>query len=129
NDAIVHIAEDNRGNLWCGSGAGVFRVRKEDLNQMACGQGHQVRCYNYTKADGLPSLECSSGCQPAGCKTRDGKLWFPTVNGLAVVDPSKVPVNPLAPHVLVEEVLIEENAKGWVFEVQSSADSIKESSN
>src|SRR5439155_26043336 len=123
------ITEDAQGHMWFGSGSGIFQASKEELNRYAAGQSRSIHCLAYTKADGLPSLECSSGCQPAGCKTRDGKLWFPTVNGLAVVDPSQVPVNPLAPHVLVEEVLIEENAKGWVFEVQSSADSIKESSN
>jgi len=107
NDAIVHIAEDNQGNLWCGSGAGVFRVRKEELNHLACGQGHQVRCFSYTRADGLPSLECSSGCQPAGCKTRDGRLWFPTVNGLAVVDPESIPFNPYPPPIIIDHVAIE----------------------
>ncbi len=107
DDAIVYITEDNQGNLWCGSGAGVFRVRKEDFDHVACGQGHQVRCFAYTRADGLPSLECSSGCQPAGCKTRDGRLWFPTVNGLAVVDPESIPFNPLPPPIIIDHVAIE----------------------
>jgi ligand-binding sensor domain-containing protein len=107
NDAICYVTEDKRGNLWCSSGSGVFRVSKEELNRFARGQARSIRCFAYTKADGLPSLECSGGSQPAGCKTRDGRLWFPTVRGLAVVDPENVPINLTAPPVVIEEVVLE----------------------
>jgi len=123
DDAIVCITEDNRGNLWCGSGIGVFRVRKEDLRNPTRAQA--IRCFSYTRADGLPSLECSSGCQPAGCKTRDGRLWFPTVNGLAVVDPESVPFNPLPPPVVIDQVLIEGETQKAFFPVLSTAGAVK----
>ncbi len=117
DDAIVYIVEDNRRNLWCGSGKGVFRVSKDELNRKARGEGQSIHCFGYTRVDGLPSLECSGGCQPAGCKTRDGRLWFPTVNGLAVVDPDNIPVNPLPPRVIIDEVLIEGETQNSVFTV------------
>ena len=126
SDIIVHVAEDDRGNLWCGCGAGVFRVSKAVLNQVACGQSREVTCFSYTRADGLPSLECSSGCQPSGCRTRDGRLWFPTVNGLAVVDPDSIPFNPLAPPILIDHVAIEgeTHAAGNVRRVTAGADEL-----
>src|SRR5262249_24077895 len=77
DDGIFFMTEDNRGQFWFGSGGGVFRVAKADLEHYATGSG-KLRCFGYTKADGMPSSECSSGCQPPGCKTRDGRLWFPT---------------------------------------------------
>jgi signal transduction histidine kinase len=106
DDAICFMTEDNQGQFWFGSGGGVFRVAKAELTRYVAGSGEKLRCFAYTKADGLPSLECSSGCQPAGCKTRDGRLWFPTVNGLAMVDPESVPFNPLPPPVVIERVTI-----------------------
>jgi ligand-binding sensor domain-containing protein/signal transduction histidine kinase len=106
NNTICQIFDDRRGQLWLGSHGGVFRVRKEQLNRFADGLIPSVSCFVFTKADGLPSLECSGGFQPTGCQSRDGRLWFPTVNGLAVVDPARVSVNPLAPPVVIEEVTV-----------------------
>jgi len=59
----------------------------------------------YTTADGLASAECNGGAQPAGCRTRDGCLWFPTIRGVAVVDPQHLRKNAVPPPVRVEELL------------------------
>ena len=89
DNVICHIADDGRGNFWISSYHGIFRIRKDDLRRCADGELKTVNCFSYGKADGLCSLECSGGFQPAGCQTPDGKLWFPTSKGLAVVDPAK----------------------------------------
>jgi signal transduction histidine kinase len=46
--------------------------------------------------------ECNGGREQAGTRTRDGKLWFPTQDGLAVIDPEALPHNPLPPSVVIE---------------------------
>jgi hypothetical protein len=120
DNTICSIMEDNDGHLWFGSGSGVFQAEKQELNRFADGRQPRVRCFGYTKADGLPSLECSSGCQPAACKTSDGRLWFPTVNGLAVLDPKRVTINPLPPPVRVEQLVMEETARTNIFQVPSA---------
>ena len=56
---------------------------------------------------GLARWKCSGGFEPAGCQTPDGKLWFPTSRGLAVLDPNKVKINPIPPPVLIEAVLVD----------------------
>ncbi len=117
NDALGFIAEDGRGNLWCSSQGGVFRVSKADLNQFAEGKISWLQCLRFTKSDGLPSIECTGGCQPSGCKTRDGRLWFPTVRGLAVVDPERIKVNQLPPPVVIEQVAVEGGERSSVFEL------------
>src|SRR5207247_10808355 len=40
---------------------------------------------SYGKLDGMRSAECTGGVQPAGCRSKDGKLWFPTSQGLIMV--------------------------------------------
>jgi ligand-binding sensor domain-containing protein len=120
DDVILHIEEDRRGNLWFSSAAGVFRAGKDELNRFARGQSSTVHCLAYTKADGLPGLECTGGSQPSGCKSRDGRLWFPTVNGVAVVDPDKVPFNPLPPPVWIEKVISEGKKSSSVFQITNS---------
>ncbi len=107
DDVINHIVDDGRGFLWCTSFMGVFRVSKAELNDFADGKRSRVQCEAYGKSDGLPALECPGGFQPSGCKTRDGRLWFPTIKGLVVVNPADVPTNPVAPPVLIEEILVD----------------------
>jgi hypothetical protein len=119
NDSLGFIAEDGQGNLWCSSLGGVFRVSKAELNQFAEGKISWLQCLRFTKSDGLPSVECTGGCQPSGCKTRDGRLWFPTVRGLAVVDPRTITVNRLPPPVAIEQVVVE-GGRNSVFDAPSS---------
>jgi len=109
DDVINHIADDGQGWLWFSSFRGVFRAKKSELNQFADGTRPRIDCVVYGKSDGLPSLECQGGFQPAGCRTSDGRLWFPTIKGLASVDPSNADVHSLAPKVLIEEFQVDNN--------------------
>src|SRR5207245_4103044 len=45
--------------------------------------------------------------QPAGCKTRDGRLWFPTIGGVSMIDPENIRLNELPPPVTIEQVLVD----------------------
>ncbi len=110
DNVICHIADDGRGNFWISSYHGIFRIRKDDLRRCANGETKTVNCFSYGKADGLSTLECTGGFQPAGCQTPDGRLWFPTSKGLAVVDPTKVKINPAPPPVMIEEVMVDGRA-------------------
>jgi signal transduction histidine kinase len=58
--------------------------------------------------DGLPTLECSEGSQSAGCKTADGRLWFPTAKGLVAVNPANTQTNLLPPPVVIEAMRVDD---------------------
>ena len=64
-----------------------------------------VNCLAYGKGDGLPSLECSGGLQPAACKLADGRICFPTSKGLVVVNPDEAKINHLPPPVVIEDII------------------------
>jgi signal transduction histidine kinase len=53
------------------------------------------------------SSACTCAFQPAGCKTKDGRLLFPTLNGVAVVRPDTLDANLLAPPVLIGKVIVD----------------------
>jgi ligand-binding sensor domain-containing protein/signal transduction histidine kinase len=111
-DEIFEILEDDSGWLWMSCSRGVFRVRKNDLNASADGKHGRLGCIVYGKNDGLESIQCNSGAKPAGCKTRDGRLWFPTSKGLACVNPAAARVNALPPPVSIEEMLVDRRPVG-----------------
>lgn len=104
---INQIVDDGAGNLWLGSLRGILRASKADLHRCADGLVPKVRFLSYGKAEGLSSDLCSGGFQPGACRAADGRLWFPTAKGLAVVDPADVSANTAKPPVAIERVLID----------------------
>jgi len=107
NDNVYRILEDGDGNLWMSCNKGIFQVSKAALNAFAEGRAERVRSIAYGKVDGLKSPEMNGGSQPAGWKGRDGKLWFPSVKGVVMIDPANIGRNTLAPPVVIEEILVD----------------------
>ena len=107
SDNIGYLLEDDQGYLWLGSYAGLMRIFKKDLNDVAQGLTNSVYCRTFGEAEGLPVDECTFGSQPAACRTRDGRLWFPTIRGLVYVDPVGLQQNTNPPPVTIESVLID----------------------
>ncbi len=115
SNSIGYIIDDGMGSLWIGSNTGLMRVPKKALTDFANGAAHFIPCRSYGKRDGLPASECTVGSQPAACQTRDGTLWFPTIAGLASVNPSEFSLNTNPPPVIIESVFVEtqnQNANG-----------------
>jgi ligand-binding sensor domain-containing protein/signal transduction histidine kinase len=106
DDTISQILEDDADNLWLGSNRGIMRVAKRELLAIAQGRNALLEVFACGQGDGMLSLECLGGFCPAGLKTSDGKLWFPTAKGLVMVDPSqlKLTMNSTPPPVYIEEV-------------------------
>ncbi|MCX8157085.1 MAG: histidine kinase [Verrucomicrobiae bacterium] len=109
-NAVAYLVEDEQGYFWIGSSVGLMRIARRDLNEVAAGRLKVAPCRTYAKADGLPSRECTSGSQPAAWRGPDGRLWFPTTRGLAVVNPAQLLPNTHPPPVRVEKVLVDGQA-------------------
>jgi ligand-binding sensor domain-containing protein len=108
DDRVFHILEDDFGFLWMSSNRGVFRVRKSELNDLAGGRTAAITSTLFSEADGMRSRECNGGGSPGAWKTRDGRLWFPTVSGVAVVDPGKLSTPAVPPTVRIERMLVDD---------------------
>jgi serine phosphatase RsbU (regulator of sigma subunit)/streptogramin lyase len=107
DDLAYQILEDARGHLWMSCNRGIYRVKKSDLEDFAAGRLKGFVSQAYGTADGLSSNECNGRVQPAGSRTRDGRLWFPTMDGIVIIDPERLSSNTRPPPVLVEEVLVD----------------------
>ena len=105
---IHRILEDDDGRLWMSSNLGIFRVPKSELNDFVAGRVSRVTSVAYGEKDGMRSRECNGGAQPAGLRSRDGRLWFATIAGVAVVDPKQLHPNPMPPPVIVEELRVDQ---------------------
>jgi signal transduction histidine kinase/ligand-binding sensor domain-containing protein len=107
DNIISQILGDGAGNLWLGSHQGIFRVEKSQLNDVADGRRDQLVCLVFGRADGLLSLDCSGGYQPAAWRTSDNRLCFATAKGVVSVRSRDVTPNPLPPKIVIEKVLVE----------------------
>lgn len=107
NNVIGHIADDGQGNLWFNSQKGLFRVSKSDLHNCADGKIKAVRPLVYGKPEGLTTIAGTSGFTPSGFRSADGKLWFPTSQGIAAINPAPVNTNQVPPSVWIEEILVD----------------------
>ena len=105
DDLTFQILEDDKENLWMSCNKGIYRVSKKELNDFAEGLIRSVTYVPYGTADGMKSRECDGGVQPAGWKSHDGKLWFPTIQGVVVIDPNDMRINTRIPPVQIEELV------------------------
>src|SRR6266849_263389 len=103
DDSIFTIQEDDNGFFWISCNKGIFRVARQQLDAVAERLQPKVTSVAYGKADGMKSRECNGGTQPVAWKTADGKMWFATVKGVAMVDPSSMRIA-TAPPVMIEGV-------------------------
>jgi signal transduction histidine kinase/ligand-binding sensor domain-containing protein len=104
DNVVSRILEDDRGNFWMSCNRGIYRASRRELNDFADGKIKTVNCISYGVSDGMKVSECNGGGQPAGWKTEDGLLWFPTIKGVVAVDPRKF--NDQPPPLQIEQVLI-----------------------
>lgn len=109
DSGVFHISEDRHGYFWISCNRGIYRVSRQELNDFADSKISRVNSVAFGKRDGMLNIECNGGREPAGIVTRDGKFWFPTQDGIAVVDPEAVYLNPQAPPVLIETITLERN--------------------
>lgn len=110
DDVVYRILEDGRNNLWLSCRRGIFHISKKDLDDFARGAISSIAPVAYGTADGMMTRECSGGGDPAGWRGSDGKLWFPTIKGVAMIDPERIKTNSQPPPVVIEQVRIDDKS-------------------
>ena len=107
DNGVFQILEDDFGRVWMSCNRGIYRVRKQELDDLAEGRISTVTSVAFGKSDGMENVECNGGRWPAGIKARDGKLWFPTMGGVVMIDPATLTTNEQPPPVVLEGLKID----------------------
>ena len=108
NDNVFVILEDDEERLWMTCNKGVFRIDKADFDRLATGDTTAIASVVFDRSDGLRNAEGLGGQQPAGWRTRDGRLWFTTVAGAVYIDPADIPINPIPPPIAITGLDLDE---------------------
>lgn len=105
---INQILEDEAGYLWLSGLRGIHRVARSALEDVAEGRAARAHFVSFGEADGMLSSETNGEHQPAGGKDSAGNLLFPTLRGIALVQPKAIRDNERVPQVIIERVQVDE---------------------
>jgi ligand-binding sensor domain-containing protein/two-component sensor histidine kinase len=97
--SVEGIVDDEAGGLWLLTPAGVLRLSIAGLD----GPASSLQTVLYGRTEGL---RLGSGVtNPRITRSRDGRLWVCTEDGVAAIDPARVRSNPVPPSVAIEQVI------------------------
>lgn len=105
DDLILQILEDDHGNLWLTCNKGPYQVSRNDLNNFADGYLASFKIRKFDKTDGMKTIQCNGGSQPAGWKMKNGQIWIPTAEGVVIADPNDLVVPARVPSVIIENMV------------------------
>ena len=108
DDVVFSILDDGRGRFWMSSNRGVFSVAREELAEVADRRAERLTSAWFGRSDGMGANQCNGLSQPVAGQARDGRLLFATVGGVAMLDLDRLAHNPLAPPVVVEEMIVDD---------------------
>jgi len=96
---VQGIVEDDAGGLWLLTPAGVLQMPLTSLE----GPPKALQFLLYGRTEGL---RLGNGMtNPRLARSRDGRIWVCTEDGVAAIDPARMKKNPVPPPVTIEQVI------------------------
>lgn len=103
-NVVSSITEDG-DHFWLSGNRGITRLRLSEVEAFVLGAVDRIHGVLYDESDGMHASETNGGFQPAVWRARDGRIWYPTIQGLTVLDPERLePATP--PPVMIREVRV-----------------------
>ncbi|HTW68079.1 MAG TPA: two-component regulator propeller domain-containing protein [Bryobacteraceae bacterium] len=105
--SFVGMVEDGQGNFWLATDIGVLRISMLELDRAMADAAYRASYETYDVLDGLPGKPRNNFPMPVAARTLNGRIWFAATNGIAFVDPARIPKNRLAPRVSIDSVKLD----------------------
>ena len=101
---IHSLVEDDNLALWMNTGCGLVRIDAAELEAWSADPKHKIASHLYVADDGMRVRPTAFGSFRGAAKSKDGRLWFAVMDGVAVVNPQRLPHNSIAPPVRIEQI-------------------------
>jgi signal transduction histidine kinase/ligand-binding sensor domain-containing protein len=115
---VVSILDDEAGYLWLGTDKGILRLNRSDSKT-------QEPAFDLGREEGLGQEACVGGFSPAGLRLSNGRLLFPTRDGLVVVNPERIGTSRSPVATVIDEV-VADGSVCWKRQVLASASDANE---
>jgi len=110
-DTVHWVMKDDDHSFWLYTACGLLRFDRAEIdNWIAAVDQNQeakrtIRGTVFDSSDGIRIVAMNGHYSPQVARSADGKLWFPTLGGVNVIDPAHLPFNRLSPPVHIEQVI------------------------
>lgn len=98
---------DEKGYCWISTNHGLFKVSLQALTIAFEKDQPEIYYQYFGKEDGIFNTEFNGGCQPCAIKLSNNWMSFPTMNGMALLDPGQPHSPPPAGQIFVDEIRID----------------------
>lgn len=109
---VYSILDDHEGCFWVASRLGILRIPRKDLNAVADGRKPSLNFQILDRSDGLITRSFPVDRQPSAARDTNGRLWFATGKGLALIEPKDFRLNKVPPTVHIEKVIYQKPMNG-----------------
>jgi len=104
---LSSFVEDDLGGLWCGTETGLIRISLKSMEAVRASGSGLLDLLCLDKSDGMRSGS-RGGFHSLAVKGPDGRLYFGTLKGVAVVDPRTLVMKPFIATLKVSQVLADD---------------------
>ncbi len=91
---VSQILSDDQNRLWLAGNRGIYYVTLPECEALIRGEAESVRAVAFNQNENQPNLQAIK--EPGCVRCRDGRLLFPLLTGVAVIDPGLVTPVPAA---------------------------------
>ena len=98
-ESVYDLKLDDQGALWMSSAIGVIRADRQALVDALERRIRSVETELFDHHDGMSHRECIGARKIL--QDTDGRLWFPTLGGVSILDPKHLPVSRVPPLVSI----------------------------
>ena len=106
SNSIKKMISDNNGKFWCTSEFGLFSLDQKTLNDYAEGKISRMTFNLFGKKDGMKSDEFHGLSNDASCLSKSGILYFPSSDGVVIVEPKKLQSDDEKPVAYIDDILV-----------------------
>ena len=110
-NTIHCLIEDDDRSFWLYMTCGLIRIARAELDAWTTAvdqdkdSARTIQATVFDISDGVRTAAYPVGFSPQVAKSTDGKLWFPGLDGVALVDPRHFRFNTLPPPVHIESFI------------------------
>ena len=111
-NSVSGFLEDHHGQVWIAGIVGIFCVAPEELTKAVDSPSYRMKGLLVDPGDGLRAPPRQREAFPLETRTPDGRLWFTTSDGLAVIDPDHLHLNRTPSPVVIESIEVDDKPYG-----------------
>jgi signal transduction histidine kinase/ligand-binding sensor domain-containing protein len=100
-NGIVRLKD---GTVWLNGREGAVRISQEEFDHGFKDANYQVPLRVFGMADGMPGVAQPNRPLPSLIEGTDGRLWFANEEGIAWMDPAKIPQDHFEPSIVIRSV-------------------------